>query len=112
MNHFRGLYRTYLELIKKNRKMPICKRLDLGPLHIMVEGREAVNFQQSYCKKTKNAASTTLHTKGHRSPKHLHVSTFRPRHRILEGSMGWIGMENQTMVERPPSIFFINKIKT
>ena len=44
MDHFRGIYRIYLELIKKNRKMPICKQLDLGPLHIMAEGQKAVNF--------------------------------------------------------------------
>ena len=30
--HFKGIQKIYLQLIKKNRKMSICKRLDLKTL--------------------------------------------------------------------------------
>ena len=31
-NHFRGIYRIHLELMKKNRKMSTCNMLKLGTL--------------------------------------------------------------------------------
>jgi hypothetical protein len=56
---------------------------------------------------------STLHTRG-QSPKVVALqnaymgNTFLPRRRTLEGSLGWIGMETQNMIEKP-SIFFIKK---
>jgi hypothetical protein len=49
---------------------------------------------------------STLHTRG-QSPKPF-VITFWRRRRTLEGSLSRMGMETQTMVERP-SVFFIQK---
>jgi hypothetical protein len=46
---------------------------------------------------------STLHTKVKvQRPSHFKMLTFWRRQRTLEGSLGWTGMETQTMVKRPP----------
>jgi hypothetical protein len=54
---------------------------------------------------------STFHTRG-QSPKVVILSgnTFWPKRETLEGSVGRIGMEPQTMVERPIE-FFYKKIR-
>ena len=34
-DHFRGIYRIYSNLVKENRRMPTCNRLDLRPQPVM-----------------------------------------------------------------------------
>jgi hypothetical protein len=79
----------------------------------MAEGQDAVAFHQSDCKKPRfwplNPSQWMPKTKGCRSPKCLHGSTFLPRRQILEGSLGRTGLEIQTMFERPA--IFLHKRK-
>jgi hypothetical protein len=74
----------------------------------MAEGREAVDFHQSNCKKPRvRPLDPTLHIMAKvQRPSHFKMITFCRRRRTLEGSLGWTGIETQTMVERP-SVFFI-----
>ena len=64
----------------------------LGPHHTMAEGREAINFNPTYCKKPRIQPLDPSHYspkfKGHYSPKCLHGNIFLPRQRTLEGSLG------------------------
>jgi hypothetical protein len=79
----------------------------------MAEGWETIDFYQSDCKKPRIQPLDPSHlrpkSKGRRSPKCLHGNTFWPRRQTFEGSLGQIGIETKTMVERP-SIFFHKKI--
>jgi hypothetical protein len=80
----------------------------------MAEGREAVDFHQLDCKKSRAQPLDPSHwrpkSKGRRSPKFVHGNTSWWRRRTLEGSLGRTWMETQTMVERP-SIFFSHILK-
>jgi hypothetical protein len=79
----------------------------------MAEGRETIDFHQSYCKKKSQEFNlSTLHTKAKvQRPLQFKMITFWRRRRTLKESLGRTGMETQTMV-KSPLVFFIKKSKT
>ena len=88
----------------------------LGPFHTMVEGREVGDFHESHCKKSRDGFST-LHIRGQSSNAvalqnaYMAILFNQPRRRTLKGSLGWTGMETQTMVERSSVFFSLNFLK-
>ena len=57
-HHFRGIYGTYLELLREYRKMPTCNRLDLQTL-----GCQPVKFER-YPVEVQDFSKTTHHFRG------------------------------------------------
>ena len=78
-------------------------------------GREAVDFQQSNCKKWSIRPLDPSHQRpksiGRRNLKCLHDNTFWPRRWTLKESLGRMGIETQTMAGRP-SFFLLIKIQS
>ena len=77
----------------------------LGALHTMAEGRGAV-VSTNHIARNQEFGLSTLHTRARvQKSSQFKMITFLYRQRTLEGSLGWTGMETQTMVKRPLDFF-------
>jgi hypothetical protein len=73
---------------------------NLGALHTMAEGRKAVDFHQSDCKKPRVwPLDPSQYGQSPKAVASLNDS-FIQRRQTLKGSLGRMEMETQTMVER------------